>query len=142
MTGNPYPHTFVGEAAWDASIEAGVDLLSFAQWRHDHGKLYLFARYDQYDSSVPAEGLADIGWCSRQVVSGGGHLSDAAAFRVRIYAVKNCHRDAIFSACCRYYHGNFKTKYPKPFLVIKQQPFLVIKQAPFLAIKLAHLLTI
>lgn len=71
MTGNPYPHTFVGEAAWDASIEAGVDLLSFAQWRRDHGKLYLFARYDQYDSYVPAEGLADIGWCSRQVVSGG-----------------------------------------------------------------------
>ena len=71
MTGNPYPHTFVGEAAWDASIEAGVDLLSFAQWRRDHGKLYLFARYDQYDSYVPAEGLADIGWCSRQIVSGG-----------------------------------------------------------------------
>lgn len=71
MTGNPYPHTFVGEAAWDASIEAGVDLLSFAQWRRSHGKLYLFARYDQYDSYVPAEGLTDIGWCSRQVVSGG-----------------------------------------------------------------------
>lgn len=71
MTGNPYPHTFVGEAAWDASIEAGIDLLSFAQWRHDHGKLYLFGRYDQYDSYIPAEGLTDIGWCSRQVVSGG-----------------------------------------------------------------------
>jgi hypothetical protein len=71
MTGNPYPHTFVGEAAWDASIEAGIDLLSFAQWRRDHGKLYLFGRYDQYDSYIPASGLTDIGWCSRQVVSGG-----------------------------------------------------------------------
>ena len=39
--------------------------------RAQRGKLYLFGRYDQYDSYVPAEGLTDIGWCSRQVVSGG-----------------------------------------------------------------------
>ena len=73
MTGNPYPHTFVGEAAWDASIEAGVDVLALMseKERAQRGKLYLFGRYDQYDSYVPAEGLTDIGWCSRQVVSGG-----------------------------------------------------------------------
>ena len=73
MTGNPYPHTFVGEAAWDAGIEAGVDLLSLINQKSKikNQKIYLFARYDQYDSYVPAEGLADIGWCARKVVSGG-----------------------------------------------------------------------
>ncbi len=71
MTGNPYPHTAVGESAYDASIEAGIDLFSFARWRRDHGKLYLFARYDRYDSFVPAEGWTDIEWAERRVVSGG-----------------------------------------------------------------------
>lgn len=68
MTGNPYSHSFVGEAAWDASIEAGVNTLAWSQTKQ---KLYLFGRYDQYDSYVPASGLTDIGWCSRTVVSGG-----------------------------------------------------------------------
>ena len=71
MTGNPYPHTAVGESAYDASIEAGIDLFSFVRWRRDHGKLYLFARYDRYDSFVPAEGWTDIEWAERRVVSGG-----------------------------------------------------------------------
>jgi hypothetical protein len=68
MTGNPYPHTFVGEGAWDAAVEAGVNMLA---WSKTKQKLYLFGRYDQYDSYVPADGLADIGWCARTVVSGG-----------------------------------------------------------------------
>ena len=68
MTGNPYPHTFVGEAAWDAAFEAGVDLLA---WHATKQRLILFGSYDQYDSYVPAEGLADIGWCRRTVLSAG-----------------------------------------------------------------------
>lgn len=68
MSGNPYPHTTVGQAAWDASVEAGVNLLA---WGHSSRKLYLFGRYDHYDSFVPSENQTDVGWCERQVVSAG-----------------------------------------------------------------------
>ena len=68
MTGNPYPHTTVGEVAWDAGIEAGVNLLA---WGNSRGKLYLFGRYDHYDSFVPAEGLTDVEWAERQCFSAG-----------------------------------------------------------------------
>jgi len=68
MTGNPYPHSAVGESAWDASLEAGVNLLA---WSKTTAKLYLFGRYDHYDSFVPAEGWTDVEWAERQVVSAG-----------------------------------------------------------------------
>ncbi len=68
MTGNPYPHSAVGESAWDAAIEAGVNVLA---WSKTTAKLYLFGRYDHYDSFVPAEGWTDVEWAERQVVSGG-----------------------------------------------------------------------
>ncbi len=68
MTGNPYPHTAVGESAWDAAIEAGVNVLA---WSKTTAKLYLFGRYDHYDSFVPAEGWTDVEWAERQVVSAG-----------------------------------------------------------------------
>ncbi len=71
MTGNPYPHTAVGESAWAAGLETGIDLLAFAGCRHDCGKLFLFARYDHYDSFVPADGWTDIPWAERQVLSAG-----------------------------------------------------------------------
>ena len=68
MTGNPYPHTSVGEGAWDASMEAGVDLLS---WCRTKQRLYLFGRYDHYDSYVPAEEWTDVAWAERRVVTAG-----------------------------------------------------------------------
>ena len=68
MTGNPYPHTAVGECAWDASVEAGINLLAA---RSTHKKLYLFGRYDHYDSFVPAYGWTDIPWAEKQIVSAG-----------------------------------------------------------------------
>lgn len=75
MTGNPYPHTAVGENAWDASIEAGVDLLQIFKQSNNptikQSKLWLFGRYDHYDSFVPADGWADVEWAERQVVSAG-----------------------------------------------------------------------
>ena len=71
MTGNPYPHTAVGEGAWDASIEAGIDLLSFTECSQKGKKLYLFGRYNCYDSFVPAEGWTDVEWAERQVLSAG-----------------------------------------------------------------------
>lgn len=68
MTGNPYPHTAVGESAWDASFEAGIDLLA---WNRTTQRLYVFGRYDHYDSYVPAEGWTDVPWAERQVISAG-----------------------------------------------------------------------
>ena len=72
MTGNPYPHTAVGESAWDAAIEAGINALA---WSKTKQKLFIFGRYDHYDSFVPGGVMADIGWCERQVVSGGLNYS-------------------------------------------------------------------
>ncbi|MBQ6067982.1 MAG: hypothetical protein IJK84_00625 [Bacteroidales bacterium] len=71
MTGNPYPHTAVGKGAYDGSIEAGVDLLAFANRSVEGRHLYLFGRYDHYDSFIPANGFDDIGWAERQVMSAG-----------------------------------------------------------------------
>ena len=71
MTGNPYPHSPVGERAWDASAEAGVDLLAFCSRPVDGKRLILFGRYDHYDSFVPAGGWTDIGWTEKQVVAAG-----------------------------------------------------------------------
>ncbi len=71
MTGNPYPHTAVGENAWDVSIEGGIDLFSLTKWRTGGKRLYLFGRYDHYDSFVPADGWADVEWAEREVVSAG-----------------------------------------------------------------------
>ena len=71
MTGNPYPHTAVGKGAYDASLEVGIDLLSFAHYRIGGRRLYLFGRYDCYDSYIPASGFDNIGWTERQVLSAG-----------------------------------------------------------------------
>ena len=71
MTGNPYPHTPVGEHAWDASLEAGVDLFTLAKWRTGGKQFYLFGRYDHYDSFVPASGWVDIEWTEKQVFAVG-----------------------------------------------------------------------
>ncbi|MCR4816004.1 MAG: hypothetical protein K5842_02320 [Bacteroidales bacterium] len=72
MTGNPYPHTAVGQSAYDISHEVGVDLFAiFGKKTLDTKHLYLFCRYDHYDSFVPADGWADVEWANRQVVSAG-----------------------------------------------------------------------
>ena len=64
----PYPHTRVGEKAWAAGLEAGINVLAFAKTKK---KLYLFGRYDHYDSYVPYGVLADIEEAERQLVVGG-----------------------------------------------------------------------
>ncbi|MBQ9418145.1 MAG: hypothetical protein IJU19_06145 [Bacteroidales bacterium] len=68
MNGNPYPHTTVGEHAWDASCEAGVNLLG---WSHSSRKLWLFGRYDHYDSFIPASGFMDVAWAEKQILTAG-----------------------------------------------------------------------
>ncbi|MBR1799350.1 MAG: hypothetical protein IJ761_05570 [Bacteroidales bacterium] len=68
MSGNPYPHTTVGQEAWAAGIEAGLNVLAFFNRPQ---RLFVFGHYEHYDSFVPAEGQLDIGWANRQVVSVG-----------------------------------------------------------------------
>lgn len=68
MTGNPYPHTTVGCGAYDVALEGGINLLA---WTRTSQRLYLFSRYDHYDSFLPAAEQVDVEWCERRVVSAG-----------------------------------------------------------------------
>ena len=68
MTGNPYQHTPVGRNAYDFAGEAGLNLLA---WSLTDQRLYLFARFDRYNSYVPAEGFNDIEWTGRTVYTAG-----------------------------------------------------------------------
>lgn len=70
MSGNPYAHSAVGQNAWDASIETGINLLST---KHTDRQFYIFCRYDHYDSFIPAAGWTDIEWTERQIVSVGAN---------------------------------------------------------------------
>ena len=63
-TFSPYSHTLVGQAAWTAGAEAGLDILSFVRDNKDM-KLYAFGRYEYYDSFVPCSGVADYGWAAK-----------------------------------------------------------------------------
>ena len=69
-SGSPYPHTHVGENAYAVGMEAGVNLLSGKAV--ESGKsLFLFARYDRYDSYIPAKLMQDYEWSDRQCVTSG-----------------------------------------------------------------------
>lgn len=69
-SGSPYPHTHVGESVYAIGIEAGVNVL--CRRAVENGKsLYLFARYDNYDSYRPAPLMQDYGWSDRQCLSCG-----------------------------------------------------------------------
>ncbi|MBQ4442829.1 MAG: hypothetical protein II899_12135 [Bacteroidales bacterium] len=71
----PYPHTLVGRSVMDGAFEAGFNLLPERKER----KLYLFARYEYYDSYNPAYvisngervPLSDFKWTERHVFSAG-----------------------------------------------------------------------
>lgn len=69
--GSPYPRSLVGEAAYAVGIEAGYDLLQLISNRVGNRRLYLFCRYDNYDSYLPSGVRSTIGWTKRQCVSGG-----------------------------------------------------------------------
>lgn len=65
-------HQKVGEAAIAAGIEAGYDLLSLsARYRGTSKRLYLFGRYDYYDSQYRMERDTKEEWCGRQRVAVG-----------------------------------------------------------------------
>lgn len=69
---SPYPHTAVGEAAMAGGIEAGYNLFSqIAKLKESKHKLYLFGRYEYYDSFRPAKGTPDYEWSSRHRIAMG-----------------------------------------------------------------------
>ena len=62
----------IGSDAIATGIEAGYDLLSLSPRYHQEGKrLYLFGRYEYYDSMYKMEKDADEKWCGRQRVAVG-----------------------------------------------------------------------
>lgn len=67
------PRSNVGSDALAAGVETGYDIFSqIGGMKQKKQKLYLFGRYEYFDSmyKVPA-GLDDKEWCGRQVITGG-----------------------------------------------------------------------
>lgn len=65
---SPYSHTFVGKNALAFGAEAGVDLLSW-RTRPDGRRLFLFGRYEYYDSYVPSASQTDYRWTDRSRIA-------------------------------------------------------------------------
>lgn len=68
----PYNKTFVGKNAMSVAVEAGYDVFSqIDKLRNDNQKLYLFGRYEKYDTYVPAKGQQDYKQSDRQTMTFG-----------------------------------------------------------------------
>lgn len=66
---SPYPRSLVGEAAIAYGGEIGYDIMHPMKKINDQ-KLYLFGRYDYYDSYIPtATALTDYQWTDRHVMT-------------------------------------------------------------------------
>ncbi|MBR1755305.1 MAG: hypothetical protein IJ739_02130 [Bacteroidaceae bacterium] len=68
QSGAPYPRTQVGERAYAVGLEAGYNVLSA---RRADKRLFLFGRYDLYDSFIPVSGMLDAEWTRRQCLLAG-----------------------------------------------------------------------
>ncbi len=70
---SPSPKTHIASTALCYGAEAGYDIFSrFRRMKDDHQKLYLFGRYEFYDSMFKtAEGILDHAWCQRKIVTAG-----------------------------------------------------------------------
>jgi hypothetical protein len=72
----PYPQTLVGQAAWTAGGEIGYNIFHHhTNPKLDRHKLYLFARYEYYDSYIPGHAMTDYEWTNRHCISGGLNYS-------------------------------------------------------------------
>lgn len=69
-TSSPYAHSLVGEAAMAAGVELGYDFFGLAP-KIKNQKLYLFGRYEYYDSYIPAEGTTLNDWTNRHRIAAG-----------------------------------------------------------------------
>lgn len=68
---SPYPRSLVGEEAVAAGAELAYDIFHSMKRTGDR-KLFVFGRYDYYDSYIPYEGaLTDYQWTERHVVTAG-----------------------------------------------------------------------
>ncbi len=70
---SPSPKQAIGSDAIAAGIEAGYDIFGLFGSRKVAGnKLYLFGRYEYYDSMFKTEGsIQDYKWCGRQRIAAG-----------------------------------------------------------------------
>ena len=69
---SPYDVTRVGKNAVAIGIEAGWDIFSqIEKLRVDKQKLYVFGRFDYYDSQIPASGVVGSDYTSRRVWTAG-----------------------------------------------------------------------
>lgn len=67
---SPSPKTNVASEAISVGIEAGYDI--FAPLKVERQKMYLFGRYDYYDSMLKTEGgILDYDWCGRSRIAAG-----------------------------------------------------------------------
>lgn len=69
-TFSPYSHSFVGKMAWAAGAEAGVDILSYTRKSKEH-QLFIFGRYEAYDSYIADVDVVDYKWTDKQRVAVG-----------------------------------------------------------------------
>lgn len=69
---SPSPAQFVGSEAYAIGIEAGYNVFSqFDKLRSMDKKLYVYGRYDAYDSMYKMEKGTPYEWCGRQRIAAG-----------------------------------------------------------------------
>ena len=71
-TSSPYANSLVGKAAMAAGVEAGYDFFALSdKLRADGQKFYVFARYEYYDSYIPASGTTPNDWTDKHRIAAG-----------------------------------------------------------------------
>ncbi|MGN0202779.1 MAG: hypothetical protein ACI399_07755 [Candidatus Cryptobacteroides sp.] len=66
----PYEKSAVGKGAFAAGVEAGYDLLSLFRQKEDE-KLFLFGRYEYYNSYIPDTGQEAAEWTAKHRIAVG-----------------------------------------------------------------------
>ena len=64
-TSSPYPHTPVGKGAVAAGVEVGYNFFGLSPGLEGQ-KLYVFGRYEYYNSYIPYSGATQYRWTVRQ----------------------------------------------------------------------------
>ncbi len=68
----PYRKNPVGKAAWTAGVEGGYDILHLFHRKKDDGqRLFVFGRYEYYDSYIPEEGQQEYDFTSKHRIAVG-----------------------------------------------------------------------